>query len=462
MREVIIMNEIMFLILSFALTIVEAVSMDYFWSKISYRRKRHIFFWIVAWAVMLADMIFGNQLVNMVSGHLFLMYIVDNLLLAMYIAYAVFFFNVSAKKAFVFMTICFITTTTIEFTLTYIMLAIGPPPMGLMSSVTVRCIGMTILEGLELLILHCLYRINKRYCNAIEHYAIICLLIISYFVDFVLTRKFYSSKYYIAIFTVQSVGIMVYQVAIIVFFGYYLVSYHKQEQEYKEIINFTESQLLVLNDIDEKIGDSRRILHDMTNHLSTIKILAEQDRTKDIGDYVIMLIPELKSTRVPDVSSSILSVILYEKRMKARRSNVELACMIGVEDIKIPMFELNAIVGNILDNAIEACEKVLNHKERIVDFRIDVKGENLTIECQNPYTVEPLLDKRGDFLTSKQDVSAHGNGIKLINEYVDRHKGDVDIHFHKGIFTIRVILSNEVAVIEGEDESAIRCTYCRR
>lgn len=453
MREVIIMNEKMFQILLFALTIVEPISLDYFWSKISYRRKRHILFWIVAWAVMIGDMIFRNQLVNMVSGHLFLMYIVDNLLLVMYIAYAVFFFNVSAKKSFVIISVFIRMLTMNEFILSYIMLVISRYPMEVFSSAMYQCIVMTILEGLELLILYCLYRINKRYCNAIEHNAIFYLLIISYFIDFIVRRNFYASdkKDPMSIFNVESIGIMVYQVAIIVFFGYYLVSYHKQEQEYKEIINFTESQLLVLNDIDEKIGDSRRILHDMTNHLSTIKIFAEQDRTKDIGDYVIKLIPELKSTRVPDVSSSILSVILYEKRMKARRSNVDLACMIGVEDIKIPMFELNAIVGNILDNAIEACEKVFNHKERIIDFRIDVKGENLAIECQNPYTVEPVVDKRGDFLTSKKDVSAHGNGIKLIHEYVDRHKGDVDIHFHKGTFTIRVILSNEVAVIGGEE-----------
>lgn len=120
--------------------------------------------------------------------------------------------------------------------------------------------------------------------------------------------------------------------------------------------------------------------------------------------------------------------------------------MLGVEDVNIPMFEMNAIIGNILDNAIEACEKVINAKDRVIDFRIAVKEKNLIIECQNPYMDEPVLDQNGYLQTSKKDDSAHGHGIKQIYEYVERHNGDVDIHFYNGTFTIRVILGNEIVV----------------
>ena len=197
-----------------------------------------------------------------------------------------------------------------------------------------------------------------------------------------------------------------------------------------------------------EVLNNGKIIHDMTNHLCTLQLMAEKNMTHEIIQYVQKLIPEVKRGRVTDVTNSILAVILFEKRAKAKQHNVHLECDVRVDDIKMPMHELNSILNNVIDNAIEATEKVKNKRERIVEFCVYVKQNNLVMECINPYAEEPKIDSEGMFRTSKTDKNSHGKGIRIIYDYVLQNNGDVDIRYCNGKFSIKIIFTDEIAVLE--------------
>ena len=94
-----------------------------------------------------------------------------------------------------------------------------------------------------------------------------------------------------------------------------------------------------------------------------------------------------------------------------------------------------ALLGNILDNAIEAEQNVLNTLERFVSLTINYYNHSLTIVCENK------VDRKIDTLVSKKaDISNHGMGIKSIIKIVEKYSGSQDITSTDDIFRIELIL----------------------
>ena len=314
----------------------------------------------------------------------------------------------------------------------------------------IKLIAILVMQGISIWVLAFLVNVDKQYGCAINNSRIFLMVFLSFLVDELVLGVLFCKSYEQgnSIFFIGTLIVLVYEIVILLYSSYCIVKYKKKEQEYQEVIEFTDKQIKMLNHTQEKISKSQKIIHDMTNHLCTLQLMAEKNMTHEIIQYIQKLIPEVKRGRVTDVTNSILAVILFEKRAKAKQHNVHLECDVRVDDIKMPMHELNSILNNVIDNAIEATEKVKNKRERIVEFCVYVKQNNLVMECINPYAEEPKIDSGGIFLTSKTDKNSHGKGIRIIYDYVLQNNGDVDIRYCNGKFSIRIILADEIAVLE--------------
>ena len=88
--------------------------------------------------------------------------------------------------------------------------------------------------------------------------------------------------------------------------------------------------------------------------------------------------------------------------------------------------DICALIGNMLENAIEASDKVISNK--YIGFSIIEKSNSLFIHCENTYEVMPI--RKGDsFLTSKKGARWHGIGMKNIQSIVKKYNGTMDIFF---------------------------------
>ena len=104
-------------------------------------------------------------------------------------------------------------------------------------------------------------------------------------------------------------------------------------------------------------------------------------------------------------------------------------------DIPIHDFDLTIILGNLIDNALEALEKVpCGQKELSLLISYD-KGR-LVIQLKNSYIGK--LEK--SLNTTKANKQYHGIGLKNVRSVVRKYKGTLDISFDKGIFNVEVIL----------------------
>lgn len=190
-------------------------------------------------------------------------------------------------------------------------------------------------------------------------------------------------------------------------------------------------------EVSRKYEETRKIRHDINNHLSALGILINEGRTEEAKAYLGEISSELALQRPPAASGrAVLDALLFGKARTAESKNIRLE--ISFDKIfpeSISDYDLCGIFGNILDNAIEACEKC---DKRYIRLTVRKQREMLCIFCENPYSgvISP------DCETSKPDKTAHGFGIRRIEQLAAKHGGIVKISAENGIFSISVLIQN--------------------
>lgn len=106
------------------------------------------------------------------------------------------------------------------------------------------------------------------------------------------------------------------------------------------------------------------------------------------------------------------------------------------QSINVDEIELAVIIGNLLDNAIEACIKIDND-ERWIKGIISAADDEITISILNSTNGEIK-----DLKTNKSDKVNHGIGLKSVNELVNKYNGQSSYSFDSNEFKAFVVLRN--------------------
>lgn len=190
-------------------------------------------------------------------------------------------------------------------------------------------------------------------------------------------------------------------------------------------------------EVGRKYEETRKIRHDINNHLSALGILLNEGRTAEAKAYLGEISEELAMQKPPAATGRpVLDALLLSKARIAENENIKLEITIESDfPESISDYDLCGIFGNVLDNAIEACEKC---EERYIHLAVKKQLDMLCIFCENPYSgnISP------DHVTSKPDKSSHGFGIKRIEQLAEKHGGIVKISADNGIFSISVLIQN--------------------
>ena len=211
--------------------------------------------------------------------------------------------------------------------------------------------------------------------------------------------------------------------------------YHKKTENIilnKQIEYYNNQHAQVENNINE----IRQIKHDLKFKL--IDILQNQD-IEAAKKEIAALIDE---TSVMDYVSytghhGIDSILNYEvNRAKLKHIDMNIKTTV-YKDINIDSKFLCVILGNAIDNAIEANANTI---DKYVDITVLLENNSLYISVKNPYmgTITPKELKES--YTSKQDSSHHGFGLKSIRDIANKLGGTVKINTDNHIFTLEMII----------------------
>ena len=103
--------------------------------------------------------------------------------------------------------------------------------------------------------------------------------------------------------------------------------------------------------------------------------------------------------------------------------------------------DLCVIFSNALDNAIEACDKILDDsKDKYISVNVTYINSFCFIKIENS-KINEINIKNNNFITNKKDKFMHGIGLKNIKDTVYKYNGEIKIEFDDDKFVIKFIFS---------------------
>ncbi len=196
------------------------------------------------------------------------------------------------------------------------------------------------------------------------------------------------------------------------------------------------------DELDHRYEETRKIRHDINNHLLALKLLVEKGDLASAKAYIGEISEELDQTIMPvRTGSNVLDALLWQKISRARKAQIDIQPEIqcSVKGWNISDYDLCGIFGNILDNALEAVEGM---EAPVVNLFIGKQLDMLYISCKNAYKGE--CTKRGEnYVTTKSSPENHGLGIPRVREIAKLYGGEVNITAEKGEFLIEILLNNK-------------------
>ncbi|MDF2530548.1 MAG: hypothetical protein K0Q65_129 [Clostridia bacterium] len=202
-----------------------------------------------------------------------------------------------------------------------------------------------------------------------------------------------------------------------------------QETEYKR-------QMFYIKNIEDMLKSIKAQRHDFINHINCIYGLLQLNKPEEAKKYIDRLAKEaLVFNNIIDTGNPVLSALLSTKIPVAERNNVQIYTDIRLpEKITIEPIDISIIIGNLLDNALEACVE-MDHDDKSIELEVYTRNNNLIIKVKNSKSQLVKTDAvhlEGGF-TSKTDKENHGFGLFNIKQAVHKYDGMVKFE-DKGCF----------------------------
>ncbi len=182
----------------------------------------------------------------------------------------------------------------------------------------------------------------------------------------------------------------------------------------------------------------RTLRHDLRNHLTALQGLLARGQTAQAAGYLEQIAgsPWAQGSQ-QFCENETANVVLSSKAEAARRLGLQTEFQAALpRDLPIADPDLCALLGNAIDNAMEAAQKAANKKVRL---RCRTDKGLFMLQVENALTG----DERPDLSTTKKDKAAHGFGLAGMREIAARYGGSLEAGPREGRFELVVCLPLE-------------------
>lgn len=179
--------------------------------------------------------------------------------------------------------------------------------------------------------------------------------------------------------------------------------------------------------------------HDIKNRILVIQQMLADNNVADALKYTRQIAEKLHKTDVySDTGNIAIDSVINYKLTKAHEMGISVKSNIAIpENLSIDEDDIVVILGNILDNAIEATQQINEDKYINLNFIYD-KGSVL-LRVKNNYDSFLCLDN-DKLLTRKADKHFHGIGLQSVNSVVEKYNGLLEINHNDRDFTVTILL----------------------
>ena len=192
-------------------------------------------------------------------------------------------------------------------------------------------------------------------------------------------------------------------------------------------------------EVENMYRQTRGWRHDYRNHIQVLKSYLAMGDIEAASHYLDALDADLNTVDLAmKTGNKMTDIILNSKISLARSKNIQV-----VADAHVPVelstaeIDLCIIIGNLFDNAIEAC-MALPKEARMIRVYMEMKNTLLYISFTNSTALKKQKKVNGRFFSSKGE--GHGYGLVRIDTIIDRYQGYISRNSEDGAFTTEVLL----------------------
>ncbi len=205
------------------------------------------------------------------------------------------------------------------------------------------------------------------------------------------------------------------------------------EYQYEELLRKYEEQQYQKEEIDQLHENTRRLKHDMKNHMLVLANYLNQENLQEAKQYLSKVMDKLNHIySYIETGNTILNSCINTKLEMAHQMGISFKAEIeNLSFSKLDSIDLTSVLMNLLDNAIEACQK---EEKKEIQIQIIKKRGYETILIKN-LIAESVLQNNKDLKTTKsKNLKEHGYGLAQIRSIVKMYQGMIDIYEEEGWF----------------------------
>ncbi len=209
------------------------------------------------------------------------------------------------------------------------------------------------------------------------------------------------------------------------------------------IINehYLNMQLQHFKTYQETQRETRRVHHDMKNHITCIHNLITEGKTEEVRSYILSLDSQIQQIdKELHTGNDIVDAIVNEKYAKAKNDQISISIEGKLGSLTVAAIDLCTLFSNAIDNAVEAL-KDNNVPEKEIQLTFKQQNQMQFFIFRNP--VSPPKSPY-TFLTTKKDSHNHGFGLDNIRMTVEKYQGQMNYYIENdgehNFFILEIIL----------------------
>lgn len=221
---------------------------------------------------------------------------------------------------------------------------------------------------------------------------------------------------------------------------YYLCGYMAKSARTEVEVEMLRLEKNYYEELEASQTEVRKLRHDMKNHFNVALSFLNNRQPEMAQNYLTQLSGEFSSDLKQFCENSIVNALLNAKYRLAQSNSI--SCQFHAElsqDTGIDPVSLCSLVANTLDNAVEACCKVLKKEDRRILLKARCSGGYFSYYIENSY-VGGLKESKGIFQTTKKESSRHGFGLQNVKDMIQKYNGTLDISYTDHSFSVTVLI----------------------
>lgn len=201
-------------------------------------------------------------------------------------------------------------------------------------------------------------------------------------------------------------------------------------------------QKLQYDNLQHRINEARQARHDIRHHTHLIREYLRTEKFQELDAYL-----DNYTRSIPDSLSLVYcqhyaaNALLGYFAQEAKSHGIEMDVFVQLpEHLQLPDTTLSVVLGNLLENAVEACREITSGPKKItVQGKADMGS--VFFEITNPYQGTLRKNKAGKLLSGKSNN--RGLGLDSVSHLVQLHGGMLELDTQNGIFRVSVLLPEQ-------------------